>query len=118
MDFANPSLQTQLQVANLKNISFQGAAGYIKFDSNHEAGSSVNIFQIQGGQPVLVGVYNPNEDNLTITDLNLLSTVPADQLKWFMPYSSAVADDNHLLHLWTCVHLDNHHLGVVSLLEK
>ena len=118
MDLANPSLQTQLQAANLKNISFQGAAGYIKFDSNHEAASLINIIQIQRGQPVLVGVYNPNEDNLTITDLNLLSTVPADQLKWFMPYSSAVADDNHLLYLWTCIHLDNHHLGVVSLLEK
>ena len=75
------SIVTDIIASNLKSISFQGAAGYIKFDSNQEAGTSINIIQIQRGQPVLVGVYNPNEDNLTITDLNLLSTVPADQFE-------------------------------------
>ena len=72
---------TDTIASKLKNISFQGAAGYIEFDSNQEAGSSIDIFQVQRGQPVLVGVYNPNEDNLTITDSNLLSTVPADQFE-------------------------------------
>ena len=72
---------TDTIASNLKNISFQGAAGYIEFDSNQEAGSSINIIQVQKGQPVLVGVYNLNEDNLTLTDLNLLSTVPADQFE-------------------------------------
>ena len=75
------SIITDTIASKLKNISFQGAAGYIKFDSNQEAGSSINIFQVQRGQPVLVGVYNPNEDNLTITDLNLLPIVPADQFE-------------------------------------
>ena len=75
------SIFTDTIASKLKNISFQGAAGYIKFDSNQEAGSSINIFQVQRGQPVLVGVYNPNEDNLTITDLNLLPTVPVDQFE-------------------------------------
>ena len=74
------SIITDTIASNLKNISFQGAAGYIKFDSNQEAGSSVNIFQVQGGQPVLVGVYNPNEDNLTINN-SILSTVPADHFE-------------------------------------
>ena len=75
------SIITDTIASNLKNISFQGAAGYIKFDSNHEAGSIINIFQVQGGQPELVGVYNPNEDNLTINDSILLSTVPADHFE-------------------------------------
>ena len=75
------SIITDTIAGKLKNISFQGAVGYIRFDSNQEAGSSINIFQVQRGQPVLVGVYNPNEDNLTITDLNLLSIVPADQFE-------------------------------------
>ena len=75
------SIITDTIASNLKNISFQGAAGYIKFDSNHEAASTIDIFQVQGGQPVLVGVYNPNEDNLTINDSILLSTVPADHFE-------------------------------------
>ena len=75
------SFVTDMIAQNMKNISFQGAGGYIEFDSNQEAGSSINIFQVQRGQPVLVGVYNLDEDNLTITDSNLLSTVPADQFE-------------------------------------
>ena len=75
------SIITDTIASKLKNISFQGAAGYIEFDSNQEAGSSINIMQVQRGQPVLVGVYNPNENNLTVTDLNLLSTVPVDQFE-------------------------------------
>ena len=75
------SIITDTIASKLKNISFQGAASYIEFDSNQEAGSSINIFQVQRGQPVLVGVYNPNENNLTITDLSLLSTVPVDQFE-------------------------------------
>ena len=52
----------------------------------------------------------------SITDLNLLqlSTVPGDHFEVIM----TMADNNHLLYLWTCVHLDNNHLNVVSLLEK
>ena len=75
------SIITDTIARNMKNISFQGAAGYIEFDSNQEAGSSISIFQVQRGQPVLVGVYNLDEDNLTINDSNLLSTVPADQFE-------------------------------------
>ena len=75
------SIITDMIARNMKNISFQGAAGYIEFDSNQEAGSSISIFQVQRGQPILVGVYNPNENDLTITDLNLSSTVPADQFE-------------------------------------
>ena len=65
----------------LDNISFQGAGGYIKFNSFREAESSVNIFQIQSGQPVLVGVFNPNDDDLTLNKSELLSAVPADRFE-------------------------------------
>ena len=66
---------------NLDNVSFQGAAGYVKFNSYREAGSSVNIFQVQSGQPVLVGVYNPNSDDLSLNNSRLLSAVPADRFE-------------------------------------
>jgi len=55
--------------------------GYIKFNSYQEAGSSVNIFQIQSGHPVLVGVYNPNDDDLTLDNSQLLSAIPADHFE-------------------------------------
>jgi len=66
---------------NLDNVSFQGATGYIKFNSYQEAGSSVNIFQIQSGQPVLVGVNNPNNDDFTVNYSQLLSAIPTDQFE-------------------------------------
>ena len=66
---------------NLDDISFQGAGGYIKFNSFQEAESSVNIFQIQSGQPVLVGVFNPNDDDLSLNKSELLSAVPADRFE-------------------------------------
>ena len=50
---------------NLESVSFQGASGYIRFHSNRETETSVNIFQVQSGQAVSVAVYDPNEDNLT-----------------------------------------------------
>ena len=58
------SIITDIVASNLKNISFPGAAGYIKFDSNHEAASTIDIFQVQRGKPVPVGVYNPIEHKL------------------------------------------------------
>ena len=66
---------------NFDDISFQGAGGYIKFNSFQEAESSVNIFQMQGGQPVLVGVFNPNDDDLSLNKSELLSAVPADHFE-------------------------------------
>jgi len=66
---------------SLSKVSFQGAAGYIKFNSYQEAGSSVNIFQIQSGHPVLVGVYNPNDNDLTLDNSQLLSAILADHFE-------------------------------------
>ena len=66
---------------NLDDISFQGAGGYIKFNSFREAESSVSIYQIQGSQPVLVGVFLPNDDDFILNKSELLSAVPADQFE-------------------------------------
>ena len=66
---------------NLEKVSFQGASGYIRFDSNRKTETSVNIYQVQGGKAVLVAVYDPNEDNLTLTDPDFVLTVPADQFE-------------------------------------
>ena len=75
------TMVTNAITENLDNISFQGAGGYIKFNSFREAESSVGIFQVQGGQPVLVGVFNPNDDALILNKSELLSAVPADQFE-------------------------------------
>ena len=66
---------------NLESVSFQGASGYIRFHSNRETETSVNIFQVQSGQAISVAVYDPNEDNLTLTDPEFVFTVPADQFE-------------------------------------
>jgi len=66
---------------NLDNVSFQGASGYISFNSMREVRTSVDIFQVQSGQPVLVGIYNPNEENLTFNDSGFPSTIPADRFE-------------------------------------
>ena len=75
------TMVTNAITENLDNISFQGAGGYIKFNSFREAESSVSIFQVQGGQPVLVGVFNPNDDDLILNKSELLSAVPADRFE-------------------------------------
>ena len=66
---------------NLEKVSFQGASGYIRFHSNRKTETSVNIYQVQCGEAVLAAVYDPNEDNLTLTDPELVFTAPADQFE-------------------------------------
>ena len=75
------AIVTNAIAENLDNTSFQGAGGYIKFNSFREAESSVNIFQIQSRQPVRVGVFNPNDDDLILNKSELLSAVPADRFE-------------------------------------
>ena len=49
----------------LMNLSFQGATGRIKFDDNRSIPSSVDIMQIQNGEAVLIGIYDPFCNNIT-----------------------------------------------------
>ena len=53
----------------LKKISFQGASGrMIHFGEEQGSPSYVDIFQIQNGSRVLVGVYDPFTQNITLTN--------------------------------------------------
>ena len=63
----------------LKQISFQGASGWIDFNENQESPTYVNVFQIQKGNLKLIGVYNPYSHNITLTETApRVSDVPPD----------------------------------------
>ena len=59
--------QTNLLAATLKseirNISFQGASGYISFNSDIEDKSLVRVFQVVNGTEELMGEYNGEFNN-------------------------------------------------------
>lgn len=52
----------------LRKISFQGASGrMIHFGEEQESPSYVDIFQVQNGSEVLIGIYDPFSQNITFT---------------------------------------------------
>ena len=66
----------------LKNVAFQGASGWIDFSENQESHTYVNIFQIQKGNPKLIGIYNPYARNVTLTEAAPhVSDVPPDSFE-------------------------------------
>ena len=66
----------------LRHVSFQGASGWIDFSENQGSLTFVNIYQIWGGKPQLIGVYDPYSHNVTLTEAVLLiSDVPQDKFK-------------------------------------
>ena len=63
----------------LKNVTFQGASGRIDFSQNQGSPTFVNIFQVQNGNPKLIGVYDPFSHNVTLTEAALhVSDIPRD----------------------------------------
>ena len=62
--------------AELSRVDFQGATGRILFDKNRSIPSFVDIMQIQNGEEVLVGVYDPFHKN--ITHQNFPDGIPGD----------------------------------------
>ena len=64
----------------LENVTFQGASGRIDFSKNKlESPTFVNIFQVQKGNPKLIGVYNPFNRNVTLTEAAPhISDIPGD----------------------------------------
>ena len=65
----------------LMNLSFQGAAGRIKFDDNRNIPSSVDIMQIQNGTAILIGTYDPFHNN--ITHQKFPKNIPDDTFRTF-----------------------------------
>ena len=49
----------------LSRVDFQGVTGRIMFDRNRSIPSFVDIMQIQNGEEILVGVYDPFHKNIT-----------------------------------------------------
>ena len=62
----------------LKRVSFQGAAGYIKFNSHHETQSLVNIIRIINGEEVVIRSYELQE--LTLSS-NVTGDLPSDNFE-------------------------------------
>ena len=52
--FGKPQI-TDVIEEYLRNISFQGASGYIKFSENREVSTPIDLFQIRSGDEILVG---------------------------------------------------------------
>ena len=63
----------------LKQVTFQGASGWIDFSENQGSPTHVNIFQIQKGVSKLIGVYDPYSHNITLTEAAPhVSDIPKD----------------------------------------
>ena len=64
----------------LSQLSFQGATGWLNF--NHSAAAietSVEVIQIQNGQPVLIGLYSHSLNRLSLNK-SVLGVIPSDTL--------------------------------------
>ena len=62
--------------AELSRVDFQGATGRIMFDKSRSIPSFVDIMQIQNGEEIHVGVYDPFHKN--ITRQNFPNGIPGD----------------------------------------
>ena len=71
---------TSVIVNNVKMISFSGATGQIHFNEIHESDTEVHIFQIQSGEAVHIGSYDPMSQNLTL-HLQPSETIPEDDFE-------------------------------------
>ena len=52
----------------LKLVAFQGATGRIDFSKDQGSLINVNVFQVQKANPILIGVYDPYNCNITLTE--------------------------------------------------
>ena len=68
---------TSIIANNVKMISFSGATGQIHFNEFHESDTEVHIFQIQSGEAVHIGSYDPMSQNLTL-HLQPSEVIPED----------------------------------------
>ena len=77
---SGPSISSIIK-CELMKLSFQGASGLTDFsaDQGQRSSTHVNIFQIQKGKPQLIGVYNPYNHNVTLTEAApLINDIPPD----------------------------------------
>ena len=71
---------TRVIESHLSNVSFQGAAGYVEFDSKRGVSTPVHLFvSSEGGQVRRVAIYNPRNTANFRVDINS-SDLPGDRL--------------------------------------
>ena len=71
---------TSIIVSNIQKISFSGTTGQINFNEFHEPDTEVHIFQMQSGEAVQIGSYNPLSQNLTL-QLQHSEVIPEDDFE-------------------------------------
>ena len=77
----NNSEVTTVIEREMQNVTFSGASGAISFSSTtREANTTVNIYQVKGGEAVHIGVYSPTTDSVTLV-MNITADVPSDRFE-------------------------------------
>ena len=71
---------TSVITNNMQMVNFSGATGQIHFNEFHESDMEVHIFQIQSGEAVHIGSYNPMSQNLTL-HLQPSEAIPEDDFE-------------------------------------
>ena len=71
---------TSVITNNMQMVNFSGATGQIHFNEFHESDTEVHILQIQSGEAVHIGSYNPMSQNLTL-HLQPSETIPEDDFE-------------------------------------
>ena len=67
----NNTVTSATILENLKNISFNGASGQIKFDGEHKREMAIAIQQVQYGRLIDIGSYLPGPNSTSLGELNL-----------------------------------------------
>ena len=84
LSLANINQETRIEIMNvleeqLSQLSFQGTTGWLNFSHSAAAvQTSVEVLQIQNGQPVQIGLYYHSLNQLLNT--NVLGIIPSDTL--------------------------------------
>ena len=85
LTLANINQDTSIEIMNvleeqLSQLSFQGTTGWLNFSHSAAAvQTSVEVLQIQNGQPVLIGLYYHSLNQL-ILNRSVLGVIPSDTL--------------------------------------
>ena len=87
----------------LAKLKFQGAAGWVEFNSHRSVSTSVEVFwTTQNGMATLVGLYNPLSPSEFHVDINS-SDLPKDNLERFFQYHLVPLDVAIVLYVATGV---------------
>jgi gamma-aminobutyric acid type B receptor len=67
----------------LKDIEFEGVSGYIKFGEGQEVRTSIDIYQVKGGEEVLIGIYDTTNQSVAFFDNFDQEVVPKDSFDMY-----------------------------------